>query len=175
MHFKTKNEIKKCLQIEKQIYYPGGGSLPFSLREKDILWSFIKTLRKLEYYEDMNYKIAAFIYKIRYRKLSLKYSLHIPPHVCEIGLDIAHIGPIVINSDSRIGKNCRIHVGVNIGANGGKSPQIGDNVYIGPGAKIFGDIIIADNIKIGANAVVNKTCSLEGAVLVGVPAKAHVN
>lgn len=53
---------------------------------------------------------------------------------------------------------------------GGASPTIGNNVYIGPGAKIFGDIQIADGVKIGANAVVNKSCLHKNAILVGVPA-----
>jgi serine O-acetyltransferase len=51
------------------------------------------------------------------------------------------------------------------------APKIGDHVYIGPGAKVFGDIEIADDVQIGANAVVNKSCMENGAVLVGVPAK----
>lgn len=48
---------------------------------------------------------------------------------------------------------------VNIGANQGsmKAPLIGNDVYIGPGAVIFGDIEIADGCYIGANAVVLKS------------------
>ncbi|HMP14590.1 MAG TPA: hypothetical protein PKD70_11975, partial [Saprospiraceae bacterium] len=46
-----------------------------------------------------------------------------------------------------------------------------NNVYIGPGAKIFGAIQIADNVAIGANAVVNKTFGESGVVIGGVPAK----
>ena len=99
-----------------------------------------------------------------------RYSLHIPPHTCGKGLNIAHCGPIVINDGARIGNNLRIHVGASIGANKGEAPRIGDNVYIGPGAKVFGGITIADGVKIGANAVVNKECLLDGAVLVGIPA-----
>lgn len=91
------------------------------------------------------------------------------------GLSIAHLGPIVINADSKIGENCRIHVGVNIGANGGGSPIIGDNVYIGPGAKIFGEITIADHCRIGANAVVNKSFTEPGVTIVGVPGHAVVS
>jgi serine acetyltransferase len=52
-----------------------------------------------------------------------------------------------------------------------KSPQIGDNVYIGPGAVLYGDITIADNCFIGANAVVNKSVTEEYSVIAGVPAK----
>lgn len=39
----------------------------------------------------------------------------------------------------------------------GGVPVLGDNVYIGPGAKIFGKVQIADGCKVGANAVVNKS------------------
>ena len=50
-------------------------------------------------------------------------------------------------------------------------PTIGDNVYIGPGAKLFGRISIGDNAAIGANAVVTGDMP-DSAVAVGVPAKA---
>ena len=53
---------------------------------------------------------------------------------------------------------------------GGGVPVLGDNIYLGPGAKVFGRITIADGCKIGANAVVNKSCVQENSVLVGVPA-----
>lgn len=60
------------------------------------------------------------------------------------GLSISHIGTIVVNHEARNGENYRLHVCVNIGTG---SPQIGDNVYIGPGAKLFGKIYIADGIR----------------------------
>ena len=41
----------------------------------------------------------------------------------------------------------------------GGVPILGNNIYIGPGAKIFGKIQIVDGCKIGANAVVNKSFS----------------
>jgi serine O-acetyltransferase len=59
---------------------------------------------------------------------------------------------------------------VNIGGWDGGNPRLGDNVYIGPGAKIFGDIDIASNIAIGANAVVNKSFMESGISIGGVPA-----
>lgn len=59
---------------------------------------------------------------------------------------------------------------VNIGLKNGKAPTIGNNVYIGPGAKLFGGIRIGDNVVIGANAVVN--CDFPSNVSVaGVPAR----
>jgi serine O-acetyltransferase len=70
-----------------------------------------------------------------------------------------------------------LHVCVNIGASGGnlEAPQIGDNVYIAPGAKIFGDIQIADNIAIGANGVVNKSFTTPNVTIAGVPARVIKN
>lgn len=64
----------------------------------------------------------------------------------------------MVNPETRIGNNCRIHVGVNIGMHKDKAPIIGNNVYIGPGAIIFGGISLADNISIGANAVPMQLC-----------------
>ncbi len=49
--------------------------------------------------------------------------------------------------------------------------RIGNNVYIGPGARIFGDIEIADGIAIGANAVVNRSFLEPGITIAGVPAR----
>ena len=67
-----------------------------------------------------------------------------------------------------------LHVCVNIGTEAGKStdaPTIGDNCYIGPGVKMFGKIVIGDNVAIGANAVVNKSFPEGNATLGGIPAK----
>lgn len=86
------------------------------------------------------------------------------------GLSLAHTGNIIINPNAHIGENCRIHVGVNIGAHHDKAPSIGNNVYIGPGAILFGDIQIADNIIIGANATVNKSFTEPNVVIAGTPA-----
>ena len=65
-------------------------------------------------------------------------------------------------------------MGVNIGTAAGverRVPQIGNNVYIAPGVKIFGDIEIANGIAIGANAVVCKSFLEENVTIAGVPAK----
>jgi len=70
---------------------------------------------------------------------------------------------VFISGGAKVGRNVVIFQQVTIGSNalfqdGGKvgSPVIGDNVYIGAGAKIIGDITIGDNCRIGANAVVYK-------------------
>lgn len=145
---------------------------------------FEKLLRRLEYHENVSLKSKVLlerilggvifgITKIRFRRLSMKLGFSIYPNTFGPGLSIVHYGTIIVNGRARIGANCRIHACVNIGASGGseKVPCIGDNVYIGPSAVIFGDINIASNVTIAANATVNKSCDQEYVVLAGSPAK----
>ncbi len=149
----------------------------FNFISPNPIWKFQKLLRKVEYYQNCKSsgfsKIYYYYLKYKFKKTSQKLSFSIPPNVFGPGLSIAHYGTIVINSAAKIGANCRIHVCVNIGATGGQSeaPQLGDNVYIAPGAKIFGNIKIPSNTAIGANAVVNKSFDEEHTVIAGVPAK----
>ena len=84
-----------------------------------------------------------------------------------------HVGPILINGNAKIGKNCSIHINTSIVAGGidSSAPTIGDNVVIGVGAVLLGKISIANNIAIGANAVVNKSFFEEDIAIAGVPAK----
>lgn len=141
------------------------------------VWTFQKRMRKLEYYTNCkNYGInQLYIYylKYRYRSISVKLNFSIPINVFGPGLSIVHYGTIIINFTSRIGANCRMHACVNIGASGGEvqGPQLGDNVYIAPGAKIYGNISIPNNTAIGANAVVNKSFEKENTIIAGIPAK----
>ena len=73
-----------------------------------------------------------------------------------------------------MGPGCTFSQGVTIGEGGrGEErgcPVIGANVYIGPGAKVFGSIAIGDNARSGANAVVNRDVA-EGTLVGGVPAQ----
>jgi serine O-acetyltransferase len=90
------------------------------------------------------------------------------------GLYIGHTGTLIINSNAVIGSNCNVSVGVVIGEGGrGEnrgSPVIGDNVFIGVGAKIIGKIKIGNNVAIGANAVVTEDIP-DNASAAGIPAK----
>lgn len=144
----------------------------------DYIWKFQKLLRKLEYYKNCKHnflsKIVYTFLSWKYHRLSIKLGFSMSINTFGPGLSIAHLGTIIINSGAKIGSNCRINCDVNIGTQAGfanKAPKIGDNVYIGPGAKIYGDIQIANNTAIGANAVVNKSFLKENTAIAGVPAK----
>jgi serine O-acetyltransferase len=105
---------------------------------------------------------------------SFKYGIDIPYRTrIGYGFYIGHFGGIVVHPNAVIGNNCNISQGVTIGrANRGAragTPVIGDNVFIGPGAKIIGNLQIGNNVAIGANAVVTKSVP-DNAVVAGVPA-----
>lgn len=143
----------------------------------DEVWRFERLLRTVEYLNNCKnstiYKPYFAYIVLKYHILSIALGFTIPKNVFGPGLAIVHRGTIVVSDAAKIGENCRIHACTNIGANSGShlAPQIGNNVYVGPGAKIFGDISIADGIAIGANSVVNKSFHEKGIGIAGVPAK----
>ena len=111
------------------------------------VWRFHVLLRNYEYYKfkrnkSLFNKLIVQFLRLFYRRLSIKLGFTISPGVFGPGLCIPHYGSIVVNANSKIGSNCLIHNNVVIGTNGGssKAPIIGDNVFIGPGAKIFGEL-----------------------------------
>lgn len=117
-------------------------------------------------------KIALYYWKKRHESLGYLLGFDIPINVFGPGLRINHYGLIVVNGNVRVGSFCDIHQGVNIGNHGSNTdvPIIGDNVWIGPGAKLFGKIEIASGCAIGANAVVNKSFSNPNKSIAGIPA-----
>jgi len=104
------------------------------------------------------------------KRKMIKFGIEIHPETkINNGFYIGHWGGIVINSKVMIGNNCNISQGVTIGSTKKGVPIINNNVYIGPGAKIFGNVTIGSNVSIGANAVVTKDIPDNG-VAVGIPA-----
>jgi serine O-acetyltransferase len=86
------------------------------------------------------------------------------------GFVIMHPVGVVINSKVRGGQNIIIESGVVIGDEKGQAPVLGNNIFIGAGAKIIGGITVGSNVKIGANAVVVKDVP-DDVTVVGIPAK----
>jgi len=116
-----------------------------------------------------------FIVRVFLFHYTIKFGISIPDTTkIDSGFYIGHFGEIVVNSKSIIGKNCNISQGVTIGQlNRGKRegcPVIGDSVFIGPGAKILGNIHVGDHAAVGANCVVVDDVPAHS-VVVGVPGK----
>ncbi len=140
------------------------------------VYRYQKLLRKCEYHKNNSRiinKILFIYYYFFFVRLSAKLGFSIPLNVFGPGLCIVHYGTIVVSANAKIGANCRIHPSTCIGAAGGKmeAPQIGDNVYIGPGAKLYGNIQIGNNIVIAPNAAVGSSFTENGILIGGVPAR----
>lgn len=158
--------------LNQDLLSVGIKNTPLSIMSND----FAKFYFYLRILECFNRK-RGFIYKFltwRFGNVSKKLSFSIPVGSCKEGLKLPHYGTIVVNTKSRIGKNCQINVGAVIGSDikdKGKSPIIGDNCFIGVGAKVIGDVILGDNVIIGANSVVTKSFPEGNCTLMGIPAK----
>ncbi|TLN06272.1 serine O-acetyltransferase, partial [bacterium] len=88
------------------------------------------------------------------------------------GFFIDHGMGVVIGETAEIGNDVTLYHGVTLGGvslqKGKRHPTIGNNVVIGAGAKVLGNILIAEGSRIGANAVVVRSAPANS-VVVGVP------
>ncbi len=81
-----------------------------------------------------------------------------------------HSQGVVINAAVRGGEDVRLEHQVTIGAERGASPRLGDDVFVGAGAKIVGGVTIGSHVRIGANAVVVNDIP-DHTTAVGIPAR----
>ncbi len=107
-----------------------------------------------------------FVVKFFYRFLEIIYGFSMPFSL-ELGKGVCFkhgLYGIFISSKAVIGKDVIIMHQVTIGSNFNSdktivAPYIGNNVFIGPGAKIIGNVRLSDNSKVGANALlINQEC-----------------
>jgi serine O-acetyltransferase len=172
---RNKADYKRFLRIELKLGEKGSTNF-FKLYCKTIFKPekrFILLHRICEFHLNTGHRFMYYIVKYLKYKHALKLGFSIPENVADEGLQLPHYGTIIINKNARLGKHCRIHACVNIGASGGslKGPQIGDYVYFAPGAKVYGDIQIASRIAIAANAAVGKSFLTSDKLIGGIPAK----
>ena len=160
-----KEEINTILKNDPSIHY--------------IIEVFLYPSFKVKLY----YKISHFLYKrkrfliarIISEKAKRKTGIEIHPGAT-IGknLFIDHGMGVVIGETCIIGDNVTLFHGVTLGGTGkekGKRhPTIGNNVFIGSGAKILGNITIGNNVKIGANSVILESIP-DNVTVVGIPGK----
>lgn len=141
--------------------------------EQSIIWKHQRMLRTTEYFINSKHKILSIIMRLRLSKFQNKYSIHIPPNVCDKGLKLLHIGPILINGNAKVGENCVFHINTALVAGGRNNgaPVLGNNVIMGYGSVVLGDTYVSNGIAIGANAVVNKSVTEQNVAIAGVPAK----
>ena len=110
------------------------------------------------------------ILRVYYRHLERKYLIDLPLTVkLGKGCFFPHNGPVVFNPAAIVGENCSIHPCTLIGTvrgEGGGIPIVGHNVFIGPGAKLLGNIVVGDYCFICPGSVllnsVKKGCTVGG-------------
>lgn len=121
---------------------------------------FMTIFRLTQYFRRRSRPLFYFFF-LWLRRLKVKYGFDIS-YRTQIGKGfyIGHFGSVVIHGDTIIGDNCNISQGITFGvSNSGTTigvPKIGNNVFVGPGACIFGNITIGNHVTIGANAVVTE-------------------
>lgn len=178
----NKNELKKIIKSDKFNYKKGLDNRKYlffliTKNNKIRIMKYIIIVRKYSYYKErMNKtildKCLYLFYAYKKNKLGSEIDLDIGSNNFGKNLLIFHKN-IIINENAKIGDNCKLHGNNCIGNDGitKECPKIGDNVDIGIGATLIGDIHIADNIIIGANSIVTKDFLEKGIIIAGNPAK----
>lgn len=182
-----RQELKAVLDYERKQYY----DYMFPTRMRQIMghikhepimsiWRWQKASRMSDYYHYRAENIGGLLDKILYlywigRRNRIGEKLGIELQTTEIGkgLFIYHFGGGIV-ANGQWGENVHLH-GNNCIGNGGPGqhipPTLGNNIMVGVGAKIIGDVRIADNVRIAAGAVVVKDIDEAGCTVAGIPAK----
>jgi serine O-acetyltransferase len=153
----------------------------------DSVWIYQRTLRYYEYHKNVGNRLRRLLYSLLLNIRGQRLGFSISGNCFGYGLRLNHYGLVIVNAKAKIGNWCDIHQGVNIGENGyiedipekmggvkSEVPILGNFVFIGPGAKIFGACKIGNNVRIGANSVVCKDVE-DNKTAVGIPATTYFN
>lgn len=151
------------------------GGMKAFLREQSIYpiawYRFGRYLMQIE--NALLKRIVLVPYYFVFRFIELIFGISLPP-AAEIGggLRIWHFGQIFINAESVIGRDVTIRQNVTIGSKNesGIAPVIGNNVEIGAGSMLIGDIRVGNNSTIGAMSLINKDVPSDS-LAYGIPMK----
>jgi serine O-acetyltransferase len=167
-YFYPNNEIKNTNLLEKiKIIIVNQG-----------LWAIVVYRFRRWYLYECNNKIFRFFFKpvglILQLLIEIMTGIRIEPEIdIGPGLYVGHFGNIFLGGNTKIGKFFNVSQGCTSGYAGRGErwglPQIGDFVYMAPGAKAIGKIKIGNHVAIGANSVVTRDLP-DNAVAVGIPA-----
>jgi serine O-acetyltransferase len=132
----------------------------------------LKAYRRAKWFHERGYYfIARWISNKARRKTGIE--IH-PGATIGKGFFIDHGMGVVIGETTIIGDNCVLYQGVTLGGtgkeHGKRHPTLGNNVVVGSGAKILGNIYLAPGTKVGANAVLLNDTP-EQSTAVGIPAR----
>lgn len=137
--------------------------------------ALLRSIRDYQHYAERTGSVNRLmrrIARLRHIFWSVVTASDIDPHVrFGDGLRLPHPTGVVFHGEAVIGANCMIMQQVTLGMiRTGEYPSVGDNVYIGAGAKVIGKVRIGDGARIGAGAVVLVDVPA-GSTAVGNPAR----
>ena len=181
--------IKEIIEKERALYL---GSDEKNAREMQkrhhkryTIWRYLYYFRMCQYWRGRRSDkslgpIGRRVAKYKARYYDKKRNIYSGKSGVEIGIesvvgvncDIWHSG-VVINGT--VGDNCTFHgnnvVGMKSSGNRAGTPVLGNGVDLGVGSVVIGQVNVADDCVIGANAVVTKDFNVPGSVIVGIPGK----
>ena len=179
----NKKLLKEIIKEDKKIYF---GNFSFKNIFKKItkypyceIGKYIIYCRKAGYYTNNCkgiFNLMLCVYYTRKKNImGQKVNIEFGPNEFGRRLRIYH-GNVVVNGYCKIGDDCSLY-GSNCLGNKGTGydlkdvPQIGNNVSVGVGTKIIGNVKINDGISISSASLVNKDLSEKNALYAGVPVK----
>ena len=173
---RTRAQLREWLAAELRPYELGGMQKLLNLidgNEAAILRRPMVLLRTTEYHINMGHRLRAGLWKLRLRRLQNRYGMHVALNCCGKGLQIAHVGPLLMNAHVTVGERCCFHFNTAVVAGGTDNgvPTLGDGIVVGLGAVILGGVTLGDRIAVGANAVVNKSFPEPDITVAGAPAR----
>lgn len=173
---RSRAQLREWLAVELAPYALGGMQKLLNLidgNEAAILRRHMILLRTTEYHINASHRLRAGLWKLRLRRLQNRYGMHVALNCCGKGLQIAHVGPILMNAHVTVGERCCFHFNTAVVAGGTDNgvPTLGDGIVVGLGAVILGGVTLADGIAVGANAVVNKSFPEPDITVAGAPAR----
>ncbi len=184
---KCRKDLDDILRYEDEMYkqymYPNTKKYMAGLVKEDSLIKIIKWQRIARITDYHNYQyhttgskwhlLMYLLYTRKRNRQGNKLGLEISTELIGKGLKVFHFNN-VINPNAVIGENLRLHGGNvigNVGTGDLRCPVIGNNVMMGAGAKVIGNVTIADNIKIASGGVVINSFTEPGITIGGIPAR----
>ncbi len=169
---RSRSDLRLFLDADLASYGLGSWRPMYRITNRQAHWHWL--LRHAEYHRNVAKgkasRLLALTYYWRFMRLSERVGYTIGLNVFGAGLSIAHKGTVVVSPRATVGKNCRLHPDCTIGQHHMENATIGDNVWIGPGARIVGGVTIGTRAAIGANAVVVHDVPA-GVTFGGIPAR----
>ena len=174
MEINSKKELLFCIKADwmmnKGKFCPSLSDRLKNLLYPDYRMMYLYAMRKATFYKTVR-GVSRFLFFYWYRKyllLGIRLGYTIPLGTIGYGVVIPHHGTIVIGSSNHIGNYAVLHTSTCISGNG---KQIGNGLYLSTGAKMTSQLVLGDNVSVGANSLVNKSFPDGNVMIAGAPAK----